>query len=104
MFTNLFPVVGSYIWIFIVIITMASKHISSALIPTKNQNKTVSSLLSSLLRNTSVKVPQHVPGIKNRTLFRRQTQFQILFFHQNKQGPKSIIKVGVIDLRPDLWL
>lgn len=61
MFTDLFQVVGSYIWIFIVLITMASKHISSALIPTKKtkQNKTVSSPLSRLLRNTSVKVGKH---------------------------------------------
>lgn len=73
-FTNLFPVVGSHIWVFTVLMTMASKHISSALIPTKKkQNKTVSSPLSSLLRNTSVKVllAQHVPEIKNGTHFKR---------------------------------
>lgn len=68
-FINLFPVVGSYIWIFIALITMVSKHISSALTHTK-QYKTVSSPLSNLLRNTSavVLLAQHVPEIKNRTL------------------------------------
>lgn len=68
-FMNLFPVVGSYIWIFIVLITMAAKHISSA--PTHaKQYKTISSPLSNLLRNPSVEVlqAQHVPEIKNRTL------------------------------------
>lgn len=68
-FINSFPVVGSYIWIFIVLITMVSKHICSALTHTK-QYKTVSSPLSNLLRNTSVVVllAQHVPEIKNRSL------------------------------------
>lgn len=68
-FITLFPVVGSYIWIFIVLITMVSKHISSTSTHAK-QHKTVSSPLSNLLRNTSVVVllAQHVPEIKNRTL------------------------------------
>lgn len=68
-FMNLFPVVGSYIWIFIVLITMAAKHISSALTHAK-QYKTIPSPLSNLLRNTSVEVlrAQHVPENKNRTL------------------------------------
>lgn len=30
-FINLFPVAGSRIWVFIVLVTMVSKHISSAL-------------------------------------------------------------------------
>lgn len=71
-FTNLFPVAGSHIWVFTVLITMASKHISSALIPTKKtkQNCFFFTLQSI---NTSVKVllAQHVPEIKNRTHFKR---------------------------------
>ena len=62
MFINLFPVVGWYIWIFIVLITIVSKHISSALTHTE-QYKTVSSPVYNLLTNTSVVVllAQHVP-------------------------------------------
>lgn len=46
-FINLFAVVGSCTWVFIALITMVSKDISSALTHAK-QYKTVSSLLSNL--------------------------------------------------------
>lgn len=73
-FTNLFPVVGSHIWVFTVLITMASKHISSAMIPTKKTKQNCFfSTLQPIKKHLRVKVllAQHVPEIKNRTHFKR---------------------------------
>lgn len=88
MFTDLFPVVGSYIWIFIVLITMASKHISSALIPQRKQNKTVSSLLSNLLRNASVKVGKHGMFQKSENSFQKVDSISDLIFLSEQAGIK----------------
>lgn len=53
MFISLFPVVGSHMGVFIVLITVVSKHISNALTHAK-QRKTASPPLSNLLGNTLV--------------------------------------------------